>query len=73
MSVQEIQAQLVSLTPEELSTIERHIRLLRVINAPSYKERITAANRRLDAGQGVTQEEFEARLERRASDDKPGR
>ena len=64
MSVQEIQAQLGNLSPEDLSSIERHIRLLRVINAPGYKERISAANRRLEAAGGIAQEEFEARIDR---------
>jgi hypothetical protein len=64
MSVQEIQTQLGNLTPEELTEVERHIRLLRVITAPGYKERITAANRRLDSGQGLPAEEFEAKIER---------
>ena len=64
MSVQEIQAQLGKLTPAELADVERRIHVLRVINAPGYKERIAAANRRLDAGQSVSSQQFEAKLNR---------
>jgi hypothetical protein len=68
MSVQEIQAQLGNLTPQELTDVERHIRVLRVITAPGYKERIAAAHRRMDAGEGVSSEEFEARVGRDGDD-----
>lgn len=67
MSVREIQVQLEKLTPEELAEVEKRVRILRVITAPGYKERITAANRRLAAGEGVTAEALEARIARRGN------
>ncbi len=64
MSVREIQVELEKLTPEELSEVEKRIRILRVTTAPGYRERITEANRRMDAGQKVSAEEFEAKVDR---------
>jgi len=64
MSVSEIQAELEKLSPEELSEVEKRIRVLRVITAPGYREKITEANRRMDAGHKVSAETFEARLAR---------
>ena len=66
MSVREIQVELEKLTPEELAEVEKRIRVLRVTSAPGYIEKITEANRRMEAGKYVTQEEFEARLARDA-------
>ena len=65
MSVQEINVQLEKLTPTELAEVETRVRILRVTTAPGYKERITAANRRLAAGEGVSDVDFEAKLARR--------
>jgi hypothetical protein len=64
MSVQEIQDQLEKLTPEELAEVEKRIRVLRVVTAAGYKERIAEAHRRMDAGNKISQEEFEARIGR---------
>jgi hypothetical protein len=72
MSVQEIQNQLEKLTPEELAEVEKRIRILRVITVPGYKERIAEAHRRMDAGQKVTQEEFEAKVGGDAGADSAG-
>lgn len=65
MSVQEIQVQLEKLTPAELVEVEKRVRILRVVTAPGYKQRITAANRRLAAGKGVSAKAFEAKIGRR--------
>lgn len=62
MSVQQIQEELKKLTPDELAEVEKHARLLRTITAPGYKERIAEAQRRMDAGKFVAQQEFEAKI-----------
>ena len=62
MSVQEIQTQLEKLTPKELVEVEKRVRVLRVITAPGYKERVAEAHRRMDAGKMVKSEDFEARI-----------
>lgn len=62
MSVQEINTQLEKLSPEELIEVEKRIRILRVITAPGYKERIAEAHKRMDAGHFVTQEQIEAEV-----------
>lgn len=62
MSVQQIRDELSKLTPEELAEVEKHIRILRVITAPGFKERIADAHRRMDAGEFVTQEQLEAKI-----------
>ena len=64
MSMREIQEELEKLTPVELAEVEKRIRVLRVTSAPGYLDKVTEANRRMDAGKMVTQEEFEARLAR---------
>lgn len=64
MSVREIQVELEKLTPEELSEVEKRIRILRVTMAPGYRERITEANRRMDAGHKISAEVFEAKVDR---------
>jgi hypothetical protein len=64
MSVREIQVELEKLSPEELSEVEKSIRVLRVTSAPGYRQKITEANRRMEAGQKVSSEAFEAKLGR---------
>lgn len=71
MSVKDIQQQLEKLTPEELTQVEQYLKVLRVISAPGFKERIADANRRMDAGQKITQAQFEAMLA--AKDKEEGR
>jgi len=71
MSVQQIQEELKKLTPDELTEVEKHIRLLRVVNAPGFKERIAEAHRRMDAGHFVTQEEVEEKIAQRAKKNPP--
>jgi hypothetical protein len=66
MSVREIQMELEKLTPEELGEVEKRIRILRVTSAPGYRDRITEANRRMESGQRVSADEFEAKLTRDA-------
>ncbi len=70
MSVQEIHQQLEKLTPEELAEVEKHVRVLRVITAPGYAERIAEAHRRMDAGHKVTEEQVDAVLAERRADGK---
>ena len=64
MSVREFHVELEKLTPAELSEVEKRIRILRVTMAPGYRERITEANRRMDAGHKVPAGEFEAKVDR---------
>jgi hypothetical protein len=65
MSVQEIQVQLEKLSAEELAEVEKRVRILRVVTAPGYKEKIAEAQRRVDAGKLLTAEEVEVELARR--------
>lgn len=58
--------ELEKLTPEELNEVEKRIRVLRVTSAPGYRDRITEANRRMESGQRVSADEFEAKLARDA-------
>ena len=66
MSFREIMVELEKLTPEEFAEVEKRIRVLRVTSAPGHREKITEANRRMDAGKKVSAEVFEARLARDA-------
>jgi hypothetical protein len=71
MSVQEIHQQLEKLTPEELAEVEKRVRILRVITAPGYAERIAEAHRRMDAGQKFTEEQVEAAMAARRASNNP--
>lgn len=64
MSVRQIQEELNKLTPEELAEVAGFLRALRVKSSPEFRERIAEANRRMDAGQKVTQEEVEREFQR---------
>ena len=71
MSVQEINVQLEKLTPEELAEVEKRVRILRVVTAPGYAERIAAAHRRMDAGHKLTEEQLEAAIAARRAAGNP--
>jgi hypothetical protein len=61
MSVQEIQSQLVRLTPEEQASVARFLASLRETHAPAFARELDARHREMDAGRKVTEAEL-ARL-----------
>jgi hypothetical protein len=68
MSLAQIKEEIHRMSVEERAEVEKLLRILKVVNAPGYRERITKANSEMDAGLGVSQEQFEAAIaERQAS------
>ena len=62
MSLAQLKEEIQRLSADERAEVEKLLRILRVTNAPGYRERITKANAEIDAGQGVSQEQFEAAI-----------
>ena len=60
MSLAQLKEEIQRLSADERAEVEKLLRILRVINAPGYRERITKANAEIDSGRGVSQEQFEA-------------
>ena len=60
MSVQEIERQLESLTPEELARVESFVRTLRKVNSEEFKARVARSHAEFEAGQKVSSEELRA-------------
>ena len=64
MSLLEIKQELQRLTAAELAEVEGFLRALRVKNSPGFRERIAEANRRMDAGEKISDEQIEAEFKR---------
>lgn len=62
MNVQEVKLQLAQLSPSERSDLESFLRARRVADRPEFRERVAAAQQRMDAGEGVTAEQLRALL-----------
>ena len=62
MSVEEIQSQISKMTREEQLQVEAFLKAQRLAQSPEYRQRVTEAHRRMDAGHYVTLEELKALL-----------
>jgi hypothetical protein len=65
MSLTEVKEEIRRLSADERAEVEKFLKILRVVNAPGYRERIATANAEMDAGQGVSQEQFAAAVAER--------
>lgn len=63
MSVQELKVQLEQMSLGDRSELESFLRAKRVVDRPEFRERIAAAQQRMDAGQAVTAAELRAMLQ----------
>jgi len=61
MSVQEIQSQLVKLTPQELARVARFLESLQQTHAPEFARELAEGHREIDAGRKVSEADL-ARL-----------
>jgi hypothetical protein len=60
MSLGELMQQLERMNAAERAEVSRHLQLLRWKEDPETPRRLAAAHARMDAGQKVSQEQFEA-------------
>ena len=60
MSLAQLKEAIQRLSADERDEVEKLLRILRAVNAPGYRERISKSNAEIDAGRGVSQEQFEA-------------
>lgn len=58
-----MKTQLERMSPGERSELESFLRAKRVVDRPGFRERIAAAQQRMDAGQAVSAAELRALLE----------
>ena len=58
MSLAELKQEVAALNPVERTQLEVHLRLLRWKERPGLAEHLAEINRRMDAGQKVTQEQL---------------
>lgn len=58
-----MKTQLEQMSPGERSELESFLRTKRVVDRPGFRERVAAAQQRMDAGQVVTAAELRARLQ----------
>lgn len=65
MSLAQIKEEIQRLSAEERAEVEKFLKILRVVNAPGYRERIAKANAEFAAGRGISQEQFEAAIAER--------
>lgn len=65
MSLAELKQEVSALSPVERAQLETHLRLLRWKERPGLAAHLAELNRRMDAGQKVTQEQCEAWVARR--------
>lgn len=65
MSVAQVIEGIRQLSPKEREEVENILRILKVVEAPGYRERIAQAHAEMDAGKKVSQAEVEAYLAKR--------
>ena len=63
MSVQEMKMQLERMSPGERSELESFLRTKRAVDRPGFRDKIAAAQQRMDAGQVVTAAELRVLLQ----------
>jgi hypothetical protein len=63
MSVQEIKSEIARLSPSERSELESFLRAKRVAEQPGFREKVDAAQRRMDAGEAVNAVQLRAMLQ----------
>ncbi|MFH1497168.1 MAG: hypothetical protein ABII82_05010 [Verrucomicrobiota bacterium] len=67
MSLAEVIDEITRMSPADRAEVERRLRLLRWKNDPDMPARIDAAMARMDAGQKVSADEIERRLNEKFS------
>ena len=60
MSVQEMKHQLERLSSDERSELESFLRAKRVAERPGFRDKVAAAQQRMDAGEAVTAAQLRA-------------
>ena len=68
MSLAELKQEVTALSQVERAQLEGHIRLLRWKDRPGLAEQLAESNRRMDAGQKVTEEQLHRLLAQRKSE-----
>ncbi len=58
MSVQEIQAQLTKLSPQEQADVARFLETIRETHAPEFARELAARHREMDAGRKISEAEL---------------
>ena len=65
MSLAELKQEVTALSLAERAQLEGHLRLLRWKERPGLAEHLAVANRRMDAGDKVTEEQLQSLLAQR--------